>query len=264
MDCHATREILEEYRRRELDRERAGAVEAHLHGCPACRGILAREEAVARLVHRLPRPPAPATLVRQVGALGTRPRRIAGWLGRPWVAAAVGAAVVLAVLAPWLLRRPAERPGDIVDALIQSGVAEHRRILLDLEATPREISNPDADAVFQRVRSVTTVELPRVFAGTDELHLLTARPTILASRKTAAATLRYRTSPDTTYFVLPGPDLPMPTEGRVQIEQYRPYMREVNGFNVVYWKQKDLVYLMVSGLDREGCQKLYLKVRQAL
>ena len=264
MDCHATREILEEYRRRELDPERARAVEAHLHGCPACRGILAREEAVARLVHRLPRPPAPATLVRQVGALGTRPRRIAGWLGRPWVAAAVGAAVVLAVLAPWLLRRPAERPGDIVDALIQSGVAEHRRILLDLEATPREISNPDADAVFQRVRSVTTVELPRVFAGTDELHLLTARPTILASRKTAAATLRYRTSPDTTYFVLPGPDLPMPTEGRVQIEQYRPYMREVNGFNVVYWKQKDLVYLMVSGLDREGCQKLYLKVRQAL
>jgi hypothetical protein len=202
--------------------------------------------------------------VRQVGALGTRPRRIAGWLGRPWVAAAVGAAVVLVVLAPWLLRRPAERPGDIVDALIQSGVAEHRRILLDLEATPREISNPDADAVFQRVRSVTTVELPRVFAGTDELHLLAARPTILASRKTAAATLRYRTSPDTTYFVLPGPDLPMPTEGRVQIEQYRPYMREVNGFNVVYWKQKDLVYLMVSGLDREGCQKLYLKVRQAL
>ena len=56
----------------------------------------------------------------------------------------------------------------------------------------------------------------------------------------------------------------MPTEGRVQIEQYRPYMREVNGFNVVYWKQKDLAYLMVSGLDREGCQKLYLKVRQAL
>jgi hypothetical protein len=162
------------------------------------------------------------------------------------------------------MRRPAERPGDIVDALIQSGVAEHRRILLDLEATPREISNPDADAIFQRVRSVTTVELPKVFAGTDELHLVAARPTILASRKTAAATLRYKTFPDTTYFVLPGLDLPMPAEGRVQIEQYRPYMREVNGFNVVYWKQKDLVYLMVSGLDREGCQKLYLKVRQAL
>ena len=104
----------------------------------------------------------------------------------------------------------------------------------------------------------------RSLAGTGELHLVAARPTILASRKTAAATLRYETSPVTTYFILAGPDLPMPTEGRVQIEQYKPYMREVNGFNVVYWKQKDLAYLMVSGLDREECQKLYLKVRQAL
>jgi anti-sigma factor RsiW len=261
MDCHETREILEEYRRRELEPDRARAVEAHLEGCPVCRAILAREEGVARLVQAVPRLPAPAALIRQVRALGARRLGIAGWLGRPWVAAALAAVVVAAVLAPWL-RRPAERPGDIVDALIQSGVAEHRRILLDLEATPREISNPDA--LFQRVQSVTAVELPKVFAGNDELHLVAARPTILGSRKTAAATLRYKTSPDTTYFVLPGPDLPMPTEGRVQIEQYRPYMREVSGFNVVYWKQKDLVYLMVSGLDREGCQKLYLKVRQAL
>ena len=97
-----------------------------------------------------------------------------------------------------------------------------------------------------------------------ELRLLTARPTLLASRKSAAAALRYPTSPVTTYFIVPGKDLPMPTEGRVQIDQYRPYMRQVNGFNVVYWKQQDLAYIMVSGLDREGCQKLFLKMRQAL
>jgi anti-sigma factor RsiW len=263
MDCHATREILEEFRRRELPPDRAQAVEAHLRDCQTCRALLAREEAVAKLVQALPRSPAPPGLARQIRALGARPRGIAGWLARPWVAAAVAAVIVAAVLSPWL-RRPSERPPDVVDTLIQSGVAEHRRILLDLEATPREISNPDADAIFQRVRSVTAVELPKVFAGNEELHLIAARPTILASRKTAAATVRYKTWPDTTYFVLSGPDLPMPTEGRVQIEQYRPYMREVNGFNVVYWKQKDMVYLMVSGLDREGCQKLYLKVRQAL
>ena len=56
----------------------------------------------------------------------------------------------------------------------------------------------------------------------------------------------------------------MPTEGRVQIEQYRPYMREVNGFNVVYWKQKDLAYLMVTEVDQEGSKKLYLTMRKAL
>jgi anti-sigma factor RsiW len=260
MDCHQTRDLLEEYRRRELAADLAREVEAHLAGCPTCRAILAREEAVAELVRALPRSPAPATLVRQIRALDARRRDITGWLGRPWVAAAIAAVVVAAVLSPWL-RRP-ERPGDIVDTIIQSGVAEHRRILLDLEATPREISDPTE--LFQRVSAVTAVEVPKVFAGTDELHLVAARPTLLASRKTAAATMRYKDPPDTTYFIFPGADLPMPTEGRVQIEQYRPHMREVSGFNVVYWKQKDMAYLMVSGLGREECQKLYLKVRRAL
>ena len=209
MDCHETREVLEEYRRRELEPDRARAVEAHLEGCPACRAILAREEAVARLVHTLPRPPAPAALVRQVRALGARARGIAGWLGRPWVAATVAALVVAAVLAPWLGRR--ERPADIVETLIQSGVAEHRRILLELEVQPAGVDDPDA--LFARVRSVVEVELPKILAGTGELRLLTAKPTLLASRKTAAAALRYPTSPVTTYFILPGKDLPMPTEG---------------------------------------------------
>jgi hypothetical protein len=215
---------------------------------------------VVSLVRALPRPPAPAGLASQIRALGTPRRRVGAWLGRPWVAAALAALVVLAVLAPWL--RPAQRPEDVVDALIQSGVAEHRRILLELEAGAIVVDDPDA--LFARVRSVADVELPKVLAGIGELRLLAAKPTLLASRKTAAAALRYPTSPVTTYFILPGKDLPMPAEGRVQIEQYRPHMRQVNGYNVVYWKQKDMVYIMVSGLDREGCQKLYLKMRQAL
>lgn len=261
MDCHQSRDLFEEYRRRELEPDRARAVEAHLVACPACRAFWAQEEAVAALVQALPRLPAPPTLTRQVRGLGGRRRGIAAWLGRPWLAAALAAVVVLAVLAPWL-RWPGERPGDVVDTLIQSGVAEHRRILLRLEAVPGGVEDPDV--LFARVRSVADVELPKIFAGVGELRLLTAQPTLLASRKSAAATLRYPTSPVTTYFLVPGKDLPMPAKGRVQIDRYRPHMRQANGFNVVYWKQQDLAYLMVSGLDREGCQKLYLKMRKAL
>ena len=261
MDCHETRDVFEEYRRRELEPARARAVETHLEGCPACREFWAREESVAALVRALPRLPASPALARQVRNLGVRRRGIASWLGRPWAAAALAAMVVAAALAPWL-RWPGERPADVVDALIQSGVAEHRRILLQLEVVPGGVDDPDA--LFARVRSVVDVELPKVFAGVGELRLLTAQPTLLASRKSAAAALRYPTSPVTTYFIVPGKDLPMPAEGRVQIDRYRPYMRQVNGFNVVYWKQQDLAYIMVSGLDREGCQKLFLKMRQAL
>ena len=260
MDAHETHETLEAYRRQELEPERARAVEAHLQGCPACRATWTRDEALIGLVRALPRPAAPPGLLREVRGLGTRRSGIGGWLGRPWVAAALAALVVAAVLAPWVHFR--QRPADVVEALIQSGVAEHRRILLELEAAPHAVDDPDA--LFARVRSVSEVELPKILAGAGELRLLIAKPTLLESRKTAAAALRYPTSPVTTYFILPGKDLPMIEKGRVQIEQYRPHMREVNGFNVVYWKQKDMAYLMVSGLDREGCQKLYLKMRKAL
>src|SRR5262245_41581387 len=127
MDCQAARELLEEYRRGELPPERAREFEAHLAGCPACRALMAREEAVANLVHALPRVAAPPTLARQIRALGAPPRGAAAWLGRPWIAAAIVVVLVAAaVLVPWL-RRPVQRPEDIVDALIQSGVAEHRR-----------------------------------------------------------------------------------------------------------------------------------------
>ena len=117
MDCHETREILEEYRRRELEPDRARAVEGHLAGCPACRAMLAREEAVARLVQAMPRSPAPPGLARQVRALGVRRRGVVAWLERPWVAAAL-AAIVVAVLTPFV-RRPVHSSGDVVDALLQ-------------------------------------------------------------------------------------------------------------------------------------------------
>jgi anti-sigma factor RsiW len=83
MDCHETREILEEYQRRALEPDRARAVEAHLAGCPACRAMLAREEAVAQLVQAVPRSPAPPALARQVRALGVRRRGVVAWLERP-------------------------------------------------------------------------------------------------------------------------------------------------------------------------------------
>ena len=132
MDCHQARELFEEHRRHELAPDLTRTLEAHLQECPACRAIWVQDEAVASLIRALPCPPAPPRLAGQVRSLGAARRGIGAWLGRPWVAAALAALIVAAVLAPWIRR--AERPPDIVDTLIQSGVAEHRRILLELEA----------------------------------------------------------------------------------------------------------------------------------
>lgn len=261
MDCRETREALEEYRRRVLAPDAAAAVEAHLAGCPACRRAREADDATAALVRSLPRPPAPPSLRRRIleGA-GERRRRLA-WLRRPWVAAAAAAAVVALGLSPWVQFR-SDVPTDPFERLLQAGVAEHTRILLQLQGLAAEVSDPAS--AFARVRSLTDVELPSVFAGDEELTLMTARPTVIANRKAAAVVLRDQAWFITTYFAVPGQDLPMPTKGRVQIDRYKPYMRQLNGFNVIYWKQGAYAYLMVSDLDDPRSRQLFLKMRKAL
>jgi putative zinc finger protein len=259
MDCREARELLEEYRRRELPAEAAGLVEAHLRACRDCPRMLEAVESLAGMIRTLPRTPAPASLVRSVRGLA-RPRRgVRTWLARPWVAATVSAVLVVLALSPWL-RFERERP-DLIEALLQSGVAEHRRIVVLAEGT-RDVD--DASPLFREVERLTGIVLPPIFAGVGELHLRDARATVLAGRKSAAAALRYPKSPITTYFVLHGADIQIPNDRRVSIADYKPYVRQMNGYNIILWKQQDLAYLMVSGLDKEGCQKLFLKMRKAL
>lgn len=259
--CQHTQDNLEEYRRGELPADAVRTVEAHLAECAACRRLRESDEALAAVIRALPRTPAPTALRLRIAKADRRRRGLIGWLGRPWVAAAAAALVVALTMSPWVRFR-AESPPDPVEALISSGVTEHKRILLQLQGFGGEVR--DAAAAFAVVRALTDIQLPPVFGGDEELQLVAARPTVIANRKAAAAVLSYKAQSVTTYFAVPGKDLPMPSERRVQIEQYKPYMRQVNGFHVVYWKQGDLAYLMVTDLDDPHARQLFLRMRKAL
>jgi anti-sigma factor RsiW len=259
-DCHETREALEEYRRGELAADAVRAVEAHLVQCAPCRRLHEGDDALAAMIRSLPRTPAPQDLRRRIQGADSRRRGPRAWLARPWVAAAVAAAVVAVTLSPWVRFR-SDRP-DAVETLVASGVTEHKRILLQLQGFGGEVADPAA--AFAVVRSLTDIQLPPVLAGDKDFRLVAARPTVIADRKAAAAVLSYKARSVTTYFALPGKDLPMPSERRVQIEQYRPYMRQVNGFHVIYWKQGELAYLMVTDLDDHRTRQVFLKMRKAM
>jgi anti-sigma factor RsiW len=264
MDCQEARELLEEYRRGELPPDVAARVGAHLAGCPACRRLREEADAVAALVGRLPRQDVPARLARWVRRRARRRRglpRPLGWLARPWAAAAVAAVLVAAVLGPWGYLR-GSRPEDPLERVLQSGIAEHSRILLQLQALAGQVWDPAE--TFATVRSLTDVQVPWVFAGDEDLTLMEARPTVIANRKAAAVVLRDKAWFTTTYFAMPGKDLPMPEKGRVQIGTYRPYMRQADGFNIVYWKQGEYAYLMISDLDTPRCQQLFLRMRKGM
>ncbi len=261
LDCQATREALEEHRRGELPADAVRPIEAHLSQCEQCRALRDEADRLAALVRGLPRTPAPPGLARRVAALGRSPGRARGWLGRPWTVAAATAAVVALALSPWLQFRP--RPeDDPVERFLQAALAEHTRILLQLQAATADV--PDPDTALATVRSLTDIQIPPAFAGNDELTLIAARPTVIANRKAAAVVLRDRAWFITTYFAASGTDLAMPSRGRVQIEQYKPFMRQANGFSVIYWKQGEYAYVMVSDLDDPRSRQLFLKMRKSL
>src|SRR6185312_2884827 len=117
MDCKEARTLLLDRRRGTLDAARADAVTAHLAGCPACRHEEAADaELSSALERRLPRPAAPAALMRALeghfdsprtdrspvtpstgpAPVARIPRRAA--LARTFAAMAAGAALALAVL----------------------------------------------------------------------------------------------------------------------------------------------------------------------
>jgi len=258
-DCQLVRDLLEEHRRGELAPDAAQRVEAHLAGCSACRARRAEDDALAALVRTLPVTSASPALRRRIQDAGRGRAGLGRRLGIPVGAAAAAALVVALALSPWLQFR-GEPSGDPVESLIAAGVTEHRRILLQIQ----DEGATDPARAFARVYALTDIELPRAFAGGPDFRLVAARPTLIANRKAAAVVLSFESRSVTTYFAVPAKDLPMPAARRVQIEQYRPYLREVNGFRCVYWKQGDLAYLMVTDLDDSGTRRLFLRMRKAL
>jgi anti-sigma factor RsiW len=255
---------LDEYRRGTLPPAEADVVRAHLGDCAACRAQEAADTVLAAALAALPVTPASPLLRRRILQETSRPPAgLRRWLRHPAVAAVAAGLLVALALSPWVRFRP--DPLDPVETLLTAGVSEHRRILLQIQGAPGTGETPaDFERAFARVYALTDVALPRAFAGGADFRLVSARPTLLANRKAAAAVLASGPATVTTYFAVPGKDLPMPADRRVQIEQYRPYLREVNGFHCVYWKQGELAYLMVTDLDDSGTRQMFLRMRKAL
>ena len=55
----------------------------------------------------------------------------------------------------------------------------------------------------------------------------------------------------------------MPATGRVQVEDFRPYWGQADGYAFLFWKWDGLNCLLVSDWDRERFLNLFLKVRRS-
>jgi anti-sigma factor (TIGR02949 family) len=263
MECREVQEQLADLSRDRLPAELADAITAHLGECVKCRDALRIEQRLRAIVRtQAPRYAAPEALRATVRSAlrGAERTPSAGWRGwvrlHPWTAGILaGGLAVLALVwggTAWLARDPVSR-------LMARAVEEH--IEYAREAMDRPA--PDAGALLKRAASQAPFALGPLFPGDAEAPLISILTSELHGKPAVA--LVYRNAPGryTTLLLTPGADVTIPTGSRLTIESYKPHHRVASGKHVLYWKQRDLAYLLVSDLDQTGLANMFLKVRRA-
>ncbi len=193
------------------------------------------DDAGRELARRLPRHPAPRALrdaILRAVAPAPAPRRFQWWLA-PAASALATAMLGLLLLLPAL---PSAAPPDPLRPLARAAISEHARAILWGEWRPDVLP-----AVLPHVMEETGVALNWVFTGDDTLTLINAQPTYLEGRR--AITLAYEDADGhtVTYLILPAGPTSLPERGRVQIDRFRPILRQENGWSLLLWRQQGLL-----------------------
>jgi hypothetical protein len=213
------------------------------------------------LRERLPRRPASPRLRAAVArALEPPPRR---WGWGAWLPPGLAAVATALILVMWMAPAlPKGTPSDPLQRIARAAVNEYARTVSWSEPQPDVVT-----AGLARVSDESGVLLSSVFAGDDELQLMSAHPTYLDSHRGLALTYVDRQGAPVAYIVIPGGAVTLPERGRVQIDRWRPVFRTDNGFTVIMWKQRGLLCVMVAGLVAESEQarlrQYFVKVRSA-
>jgi len=243
MNCRELETTLTPYLDGELIAEARGDVEAHLAACPACAKRVDVERHnlnVIRAASRDGAPPAPDALKRRLFDAVRRDdaqRQRARWVRL----SAAAAGITIAVVAGHHQYRAFQRRLFEQDAALR-----HARQL------PLEINDPRASDIEQWFGGKLDhpVALPRFVNATA------AGARILQVRDKPAAYIRYDGPRPMGLFVY-GDD----HEVDVGAE---PAVGTSNGYNVVSWRNGDVVYQLVTDLDEDDVRELLPPPRPSL
>ncbi|MBI2462340.1 MAG: zf-HC2 domain-containing protein [Candidatus Rokubacteria bacterium] len=248
--CQDSRERITAWVDGELtDPREAAGLEAHLAGCERCRGYAEAEATTKTLIATAYTAPVEVSgLHRRIRGLleaATPPKRRPWrlWLPRlAWGALAAGLLVAAAI------GDVAVQPGRPVEAspLVRAAVSDHVQCMLG--QLPLEVTTTDQDEVgrWLRERLARPVVLPPL-ASEGELSTRMAR---LAMAQ-GAQILFDRGGRMLSLFIMPVSEVtgalgrPVPRGGR------EFFVNEVEGYTVVFWRQGDLLYCLVSAAGQD-------------
>jgi hypothetical protein len=216
------------------------------------------DDAARWLRTRLPRHAAPPGFrAALIEALAPPPRRRwLTWLS-PAASAVAMALVMFLLLAPSL---PTPSAPDPLRPITRAVINEHAKTILWGEAQPDVVP-----ARLPRAMDESGVSLSSVFAGDDQIQLVSAQPTYLEGRRGMELAYRDRDGHAVTYLIVPDPTLVLPDRPRVQIDRWRPVLRTENGFSLLIWKQQNLLCVLIADLvsdeDLGKLKDYFVKVR---
>lgn len=228
MSCETIEHDLQAYVDRELDSGSTQVVRAHLDGCERCRGKIAEQQALGRVVRTAPYYTAPEHLRARIAAQTTRSattRRLLTW--------AAAAALVISIGGGLTLVRTATGRRDaiveeVVDGHVRSLMANH---LFDVRSTDQHTVKPWFLGKLDF--SPTVVDLAAI-----DFPLVGGRLDYLSGRPVAALVYQRRQH---TINVFVSPADGASSEA---IEA-----RTIRGFHVRHWTRNGMAFWAVSDLN---------------
>jgi len=251
MECSTARKVL--YSSQVLHGDKPAPVETeskdarlHLEQCAACQQFFAAEKSLTALLRKhAPREAAPSNLREQVLSRiaeeqqkAKRPTRWSFLRRRSAIfALALFLLVGLIFAGLWLRSRHSQESEQLALILVE----DHARY--QSAATEVTSSEPEVINAWFRDRVRFSVQPPRL----SDSSLVGGR---LCNLRGHPAALVFYRKPQTmiSLFVLDGRDIELPKEHLIALEERPCFVTAERGYNVVMWKQRGLLYALVSDL----------------
>lgn len=222
--------------------------EAHLSHCPDCREFLAAEERMKKLVQtHAPRESASATLREQVFARIAQERersvKAARWRGllrRRSLALALLSFVLIVALVGGLWLKGRRTP--IMTPPIASVLIEDHAHSLPVVTEVASSDNGVVQSWFQG-RVGFSFRLPPL----NDSGLVGGRLCNLQGRR-AALVIYQQPQSRVSLFILDGRDVEWPESNLIALDGKRCLVEAQQGYNAVLWKERGLLYGLVSDL----------------
>ena len=221
------------------------------------------DEELGRLLReQLPRYPASASLrAAVVQAVLPEPLRRPWWM--LWLAPAASSLATAMIAMLWIAPSlTTDSAGDPLQLVARAVVSEHAKNVLWGESRPDVVP-----AALPRAMEESGVALNWVFTGDENIQLVNAKPTYLEGHRGIELAYEDTQGHTVTYVILPAGKVVLPERGRVQVDRWRPLLRQENGFSLIVWRQGGLLCVMVSDLvsdsDLDTFKQYFVKVRSS-